>query len=122
MKLSAGMNFVASFSMCNVTVNEAHQFLEIIAAEGVEGGVIVACPQATQGEVDKLVPEADFVKEGVPLLTPCYLMAQFPGNTKYPASYTIGMCMYRIDNQDANPLSTLSVRRPAPSPIPVVGE
>jgi hypothetical protein len=54
-----------------------------------------------------LVTESQFEAQGVPLDTPAYFMCQFPGNSKYPSTYTVGISLWRIKNQKADPLSTL---------------
>jgi len=105
-------NFVAGNSMCNCTLAEAEQFFSMLEALGVTGGELFACPVGVAGYVDQLIPEAQFSADGVPTLTPAYLMAKFPGNPSYPQCYTIGICMWRIMMQDAYPLSTLSFRKP----------
>lgn len=103
------MNFVAPFFMCNTTLSDAKQFLAIVAAEGgPTNGALFANPVGGPDTNDgDLVPEAQFTAEGVPALVPAYFSVQFPGNTKYPLSYTVGICLWRISNQGADPLSTL---------------
>lgn len=103
------MKYVAGNAMCNATVSEAKQLLAMLAAAGVTGGVIVACPAAAATDTAaELVPEAEFAKEGVPITTPAYLMLQFPGNEKYPNSYTVGMCLYMIAVQKIPPVATVA--------------
>lgn len=92
------MNFVSPRAMCNCTLSEASSLLKKYTAAGATGGQIVCCPIAQAGLQSNLVPQSDFVKEGVPLLTPAYFMIQFPGSEKYPWSYTCGIAQVDIDN------------------------
>jgi hypothetical protein len=101
-------NFVAGSSMCNSTVSEANQLINLFASLGADGAQLFACPSAQAGTVAQLVPYVDFGKENVPTKTPAYLMLQFPGNAKYPDSYTVGMCWYMISEQKIAPLATLA--------------
>lgn len=105
------MNFVAGNAMCNCLLVDAKKFLATVAAEpdGPQDGELFACPVAGAGtNAGGLVPEAQFEAQGVPLDTPAYFMCQFPNNAKYPSTYTVGISLWRIKNQKADPLSTLA--------------
>lgn len=57
-------NYIAGNNRCNCSITAARQFIAGLAAEGVTAALF-ACPNGVAGEIDQMLPQAQFAANGL---------------------------------------------------------